>query len=108
MYTGSLPTVANNETWELALSFTDDGTKELIDFTGCLIEMDVRDENRCRLISASTDDGGIVLVEPTVAIMTVAKSVMSKICAGTYSVTMTASRDGRYASLINGYVPVIS
>lgn len=107
MYTGSLDPVSNNETFEISLSCTDTESGDVIDFTGCLLEFDILDANKSRLLSASTDDGGILLPEPTVAIITISNTDMSKLCAGTYLVGLRASLGGRYASILAGTLPVI-
>lgn len=107
MYTGSLDAVANNETWELTISCTDTDSGELIDFTGCLVEMELKDQNGGRCLSASTDDGGIILNEPTALTLTIDMDRMRTFCAGTYLIGIRASRDGRYASLAACTLPII-
>lgn len=107
MYTGSLPTFSNREDWIFDLKFIDSESGETVDFTGCTIEIVVRGNDRCVILSGSTDDGKITSPELGVAEITFLASQVHNICAGSYPVGITIEGSGETVQLFSGTVSVV-
>jgi hypothetical protein len=98
----------NNADWKTQLQFTDAETGDLIDFTGANIEIDVKDFDGCRRISASTDNGKISIVGLGTFELDVSASEMACICPGAYQVGGVYSLNGETISLFTGSLSIVS
>jgi hypothetical protein len=106
MYTGSLPTISNRADWKFQIGLTDSDTGETIDFTGCTMQIDVRDDGNCLLLSGSTSDK-ITVPEVGVAQIWFTTPDVHGLCAGTYKVGITVTGNGETVQLFAGSVPVV-
>lgn len=106
MYTGSLGTVSNDETWEQSVDVVDD-TGADVTITGATIKLGVRAKgDDSTSLTASTDDGSITIVTPRFT-WTFAPSSMNSLDAGTYDVGLTIEISGTTTQLIIGTVAVV-
>lgn len=107
MFNGQIAEVSNSEDFELLYEAIDDDTNDPIDLTSATIDLEIRDREHCRRISASTTDGKITLVEPSVFRIFIGKDEMSRLCAEQYEVGVTVENDSITRSLIVGTLGVI-
>jgi hypothetical protein len=106
MYTGSLPTISNRADWKFEIGLTDSDTGETIDFTGCTIEIDVRDDNRCIVLHGTTSDK-ISIPQIGVAQISFTPADVRNLCAGSYSAGITITGNGETMQLFAGSVSVV-
>lgn len=106
MYTGSLPTISNRADWKIQIQLIDSDTLKTIDFTGCTMEIAVRDENRCVKLHGSTSDK-ITVPETGVAQIWFTEDDVDGLCVGTYNVGITITGNGETMQLFAGSVPVV-
>ena len=97
---------ANNADWKTQFEFTDADTNTVIDFTGATIEVDVRDQNRCKVIEATTDNGKIT-INTDGFLLTVPASEMKCLCAGQYDLGGVYQLNGETISLFTGTMSII-
>lgn len=97
---------ANNADWKTQFEFTDTETGDVIDFTGASIEVEVKDQNRCQIIEATTDNGKITINSQGFLLL-VPASEMKCICAGQYNVGGVYELNDETISLFTGTLSVI-
>jgi hypothetical protein len=108
MKTGSLDAVSNRATFRLARQIVDTETNEPIDLTGVALTFEISRDRRCSpILSATIDNGKIVLLDFTTYQVTFSPSDMGQLCAGTYAVNLVAVRDGITTQIIIGTLPVL-
>ena len=98
----------NNSDWRTQFQFTDGETGDLIDFTGAVIEIEVRDFDGCLKIEATTDNGKIVIVSTGIFELTVDDSEMANLCPGTYQVGGVYRLNDETISLFTGSLAIAS
>ena len=96
---------ANNADWKTQFEFTDADTDTLIDFTGATIEVEVRDENRCRVIEATTGNGKITINDDGFLLL-IPASEMRCLCAGQYDIGGVYELNGETISLFTGTIAI--
>lgn len=106
MYTNSLPDISNRADWKFHIGLTDSDTKDAIDFTGCTMEIAVRDDKRCIVLSGTTSDK-ITVPEIGVAQIWFTEIDVHNLCAGSYSAGITITGNGETMQLFAGSVTVI-
>ncbi len=99
-------TAANNADWKTQFEFTDSDTGSVIDFTGADIEVEVRDQNNCQIIEATTGNGKITINSDGFELL-VPASEMKCLCAGQYAIGGVYALNGETISLFTGTISVI-
>lgn len=107
MYQGSLPATSNREDFEAIFQLVDEDTGDLIDLTSASIEFDISEPGCRPLITATTDNGKITLVEDTTFRVAIPRSEMANLCAGQYDVGAMIENAGETRSFIIGALPVL-
>lgn len=110
MYIGSFKPTSNRETWSEVITLTDSVTGELIDISGCVITMAVRDGD-CNAERLSAVLGnGIEFVSDTAFQFKFPVSQMTGLAPKTYDVGITIATAGdeedTTSQLFAGSVPV--
>lgn len=98
----------NNADWKTQFQFTDGDTGELIDFTGAIIEIDVKDFDGCRRIQASTGNGKITIQSIGIFELDVPASEMACLCPGSYAIGGVYSLNSETISLFTGSLAIVS
>lgn len=98
----------NNADWKTQFQFTDGETGDLLDFTGATIEIEVKDQDHCRKIEATIDNGMITIVGPGTFELDVPASKMRCLCPGTYDLGGVYSLNDEIISLFTGSLSIIS
>lgn len=107
MYHGSLPATSNREDFEAIFQLVDEDTGDLIDLSAATIEFDIS-EHGCRpLITATTANGKITLIETTTFRVAIPRAEMANLCAGQYDVGATVENSGETRSFLIGALPVL-
>lgn len=97
---------ANNADWKTQFEFTDSDTGDVIDFTGATIEVEVKDQNRCKKIEARTDNGKITINSDGFLVLVPAEE-MKCLCPGSYNLGGVYSLNGETISLFTGTLSII-
>jgi hypothetical protein len=97
----------NNADWKTQFQFTDGDTGDLIDFTGAYIEVEVKDQDRCRKIEATTSNGMIVIQSTGNFELTVPAATMKCLCPASYLIGGLYQLNGETISLFTGTLSVI-
>jgi hypothetical protein len=97
---GSLPAASNRADWSEVFEIYDDETGEAIDLSDAMISLQLRDD--CRIIDAS-----ILIVDLGKFEASFAKSQLYNLCAATYEVGCTLTRDGVITQEFIGALPVM-
>lgn len=98
----------NNADWKTEFQFTDGETGDLLDFTGAVIEIEVKDQDYCRKIEATIDNGMISIVGLGTFELSVPESKMRCLSPGTYYMGGVYSLNGEIISLFTGSLSIIS
>lgn len=98
----------NNADWKTQFQFTDAETGDLIDFTGASIEIDVKDFDGCKRISASTDNGKIAIISTGIFELDIPASEMQCLCPGSYQIGGVYSLNNETVSLFTGALSIVS
>lgn len=107
MYQGSLPATSNREDFEAIFQLVDEDTGDLISLTSASIEFDISEPGCRPIITATTNNGKITLVEDTTFRVAIARSEMESLCAGLYDVGATVENEGETRSFLIGSLPVL-
>jgi len=108
MLTGTLPPASNRADWIDCVEILDrEEDNEPIDLSDCTIVLAIYDDDYTKRAEASTDDGDIIIVDTGVFQFTFSRSDMGNLCAGTYKVGCTISRDDETVQLLIGDLPVV-
>jgi hypothetical protein len=113
MISGSLAPVSNRETFTLQVELYDEEAEELIDVsdvTEVVIEVTPRpvpSSSRTSVLSASLSAGGVTQPELGVFECVFSASQMKNLCAGTYDIGGTLTKDGETVQFMIGTLPVI-
>lgn len=98
----------NNADWKTQFQFSDSETGDLIDFTGASIEIDVKDFDGCRRISASIDNSKIAIIGLGTFELDIPAAEMACLCPGAYQVGGVYSLSDETISLFTGTLSIIS
>lgn len=111
MLTGTLPPASNRADWidcvEIRDTEADSDADALVDLDGCDIVVAIYDEDYVKRAGATTDAGTVQIVDSGVFQFTFPRSVMAGLCAGTYKVGCTISRDDETVQILIGDLPVV-
>lgn len=109
-----LARVSNRATWRDTIELTDGETGDPIDLTGASIVLEVADDCGRTVLSATTDNGKVVIVtddsgNPVLgaAEFVFTRDEMTALCPGTYRLGGTVTIDDDTEQLFFGTVPVI-
>lgn len=104
---GSFQPASNAADWYGYIEVLDDDTGTAWDMTGVLIELEVRDYDRCRRLYGSTSDAKLVVIDSGFEFNFPASS-MRGLCAGSYTVNIRfTDADGVIDEPIITNLPVI-
>lgn len=109
MYTGSLGTISNRETWDQAIQLYDStiGPDAYIDLTGASITMTIRDQrNKCHVITASSPGQITITGDPGVIQLNFSDTDLNNLC-GTYDVGIRLHANGITRELFRGTVSIL-
>lgn len=98
--------ITNAEDWSSTCQFKDKETGEPIDFTGASINLQVSDLDGCSRVSATTDNGKVLIVGPGTFSIYVPASETRHLCPGAYKLGCTYAYGGDTVSLFTGTLTV--
>jgi hypothetical protein len=110
MITGALSPVSNREDFELQVELYDEEADEPVTLDGVaevVIEVAPRDRSSRSVLSARMSAGQITSPELGVIECVFAAAQMQALCAGTYDVGGTLTKDGITVQFIIGTLPVL-
>ncbi len=111
MFTGQLAVFSNREDWQFdPMDMYDDDAGEAIDLSDATITYGIYegpDCSGCQILTGGTDDGTIILSEDTVFQITIPRTSVTNLCAGTYSMGITVENADLTKSLFAGNIAVI-
>lgn len=102
-----IASATNNADWKTIFEVSDGETEDPIDFTGTYVEVEIKDQNGCKVIEASTTNGKITLLEPGSFEMFIPAAEMSKLCPGVYQAGGLCNAEGTIISLFVASLTVI-
>lgn len=102
-----LPRVSNRASWSDVIELLDDETNELIDLSAASIVIEVMDDCGRTVLSATTDNGKVVVVDIGRAQFSFAREEMATLCLGTYRVGATVTTGDETNQIFFGTMPVI-
>ena len=107
MQVGSFQSVSNREDWDEAGELRDENDA-LVDLTGATLTLGVADrETRRQVLSASTNDGKIVITGTGTFEWHIPVGNMRSLCAETYRVGLTIQINGGTKQLALGTLAVL-
>lgn len=95
---------SNKADWAFDVSATDIETGEAIDFTGAEVAFMVKDQSRCTVLSATTDDH--ITINTTTISVLIDDSTMNDICAGSYNIGMICRLNDETFQVLTGTVTI--
>lgn len=109
MYDKNIPRASNRADWIETIEITDGDTGQLIDLEEASLLLEVRhQQTRCEpILSASTSNGKITVIELGRAQFVFPRSEMLCVCPSTYDVGLTVERDGITEQLIIATVAIV-
>lgn len=109
MFQGAIETISNRADWFGDIELINDDTGEVItDLTGVDVKIAVRPKGSCYpVLTGSIDDGTVSVVGDGVIEWHFPASRMASVCAGTYDVGITVSRDDIIEQELVASLPVI-
>ncbi|MEV5054679.1 hypothetical protein MRBLRH13_000260 [Agrobacterium radiobacter] len=108
MYDAQLPPVSNRADWIETIELVSEDSEEIItDLSDITMVIEVRDRDRSRCLSGTTEDGHITFMGFGVIQWRFTREEMTQLCAGTYEIGITVKRDGITEQELVGSVPVI-
>ncbi len=105
MYTGSLGTVSNRETWNQSIDVVDESGDD-IDISTATITLAVRKQGDTSPILTATNGSGITIASPAFT-WNFTVSQTNQLCAGNYEVGVTILITGTTTQLIVGNVIIV-
>jgi hypothetical protein len=104
---GRLEAQSNRATFQREFQIVDDDTDELLDLTGKAIIFEVKHPTDCRaVLSATIDNGKVVVVDLGTFIVTFARSEMTNLCPGTYDLGITIGDDEETGQALIGTLAI--
>lgn len=108
MYNVTFNTISNRADWIESFELINDDTGEIItDLSDLTVKMEVRDRERYRCLTGSTDDGTITEVASGVMQWHFTPQQMGSLCYGTYEVGLVIARDGITEQELIGILPIV-
>jgi hypothetical protein len=109
MYQGVLETISNRADWFGTIELINDDTGEVVtDLTGVTVNLVIR-EPSCRppILSATTEDDRITFIGDGVIQWHFTAEDLCRMCAGTYEIGITVSRDDITDQELVAVLPII-
>jgi hypothetical protein len=100
-------TATNNADWNMQIEVKDADTGALVDFTGAVVEIEIKDANNCRKLCGSIDNGRVTLPSTGVIEWLFLASDMKCLCVGAYKMGGVYELGGATVSLFTGELTVI-
>lgn len=100
-------TATNNADWNRQIHVAYKNSDAPVDFTGAVIEIEVKDANGCRKLEGSVADGRVTLPDAGVIEWLFPASVMEDLCPGSYNMGAVYQLNGATVSLFTGQLVVI-
>lgn len=109
MYEATLEPISNREDWIGTLELIDDDTGEVVtDLEGVSMVLEVRERRtQCVVLSATTDNGKVTDAGGGILEWHFTLTDMTGICAGSYLLGITLSRDDLTSQQLIGVVPIL-
>lgn len=107
MYSGPLLPVSNQADWTYRDETTDEETGDPVDLTGASITFEVRDESNCIVLSGTTANGKVSIVDTGVFEVAFTRAEMQQLSAGTYDVGCVVTINGVTSQFLVGALPVL-
>lgn len=108
MNTGSLDAVTNRETFQIECQLIDMETGEPLTLTGGTVVFEVRERGCGSAVLSATNGDGVEFADDDLTMqITFSESSMNSLCARTYDVGLTFTRDDVTRQVIAGTLPVI-
>jgi hypothetical protein len=110
MYDAQLKPVSNRADWLETIELVDDDTNEIItDLTGVTVKVEVRNLPDCwPMLAGSSDDGHVTFPGNGIIQWLFTRSEMSCLCAGTYEIGVTVTKDDFTEQELIGSLPVVN
>jgi hypothetical protein len=109
MYEAKFAPVSNRADWFGTIELVDDDTNEILsDLTGMTVLLEVRArEPRCRILTATTEDGHIELIDGGIIQWHFTADEMRRLSPGSYEIGLTITRDDIIEQELVGSLPII-
>lgn len=108
MLLGSLPAVSNRAGWTFQVEVDDEDTGEALDLSAARIVFEVRAPNGAIVLSATSDNGKIAVIDTGIFQVKFTAAEMNALCADTYDVGCTIQNGtDEPAQFIIGRLPVL-
>jgi hypothetical protein len=108
MYQGTFDPVSNRADWYGTLQLVNDDTGEVItDLTGVGLTLEVRKDRCGPILTATVDNGKVEDIGGGVFQWHFTASEMGVMCAETYQIGITMTRDGVIEQEVIGVLPII-
>lgn len=109
MYDAQLKPVSNRADWIETIELIDDDTGQVItDLSDVTVKVEVRKTPcRSRTLSGTSEDGHVTYPGNGIIQWHFTRSEMSNLCAGTYEIGVTVTRDDLTEQELIGSLPVV-
>jgi hypothetical protein len=108
MYVGSLQAASTRQSWTQTFEVEDEDTGDDLDLAGASIVFEIRDpRSLLTVLSATTTNGKITIVDTGVFQVTFAASDMQSLRPQTYDVGCTVTANGATLQYIIGTIPIL-
>jgi hypothetical protein len=106
MYQISFPPTSNRASWAFTGQITD-LEDNLLDLSALSLRFEVRDQDGCLKLDASTGNGKLTIVGTGLFQWNFTREEMGGLCAGTYQTGMTMANDTDTMQLSVGPLPIV-
>lgn len=107
MYQGSIAPASNRADFERLFQIIDEDTGSPIDLSTATIVFEIAEPGCRPVISATTDNGKITIVENSVLRVFIPRSEMTSLCAGQYELGATVENADQTESFLVGNLSVL-
>jgi len=99
--------IANNGDWQRSFVFEDADTGQPISLSGAYVELEIRDQNNCRYLSATTDNGMLTISADGTVNLKMPALDIKRLRQGEYPIGMFYQLNGDTVSLFVGTLSVV-
>lgn len=107
MYVTSLPPISNRSDWIQPFEIDDADTDDPIDLSTANIILEVRDQDGITVLSGTTGNGKILIIDTGVFQATFLRTEMTGLSAGLYDIGCTIGLQDSVYQLLIGELPII-
>lgn len=104
---GPVDETTNNADYDIEVTAVDVETGDLIDFTGAIIVVAMKDGEGCRKLEARTDNGSIVILDVGVIGISFPVEQMRCVLPGSYNIGGVYKLNDKTVPLLLGTVTVV-